>query len=441
MSQLLKPHQKIHLDTSGLNGHVEFLLGEGGQGEVYQAMVGNKRVALKWYYPQQATPEQRTALELIMQHGAPTNQFLWPLELAFVRGIEGFGYIMPLRPLRYKSIIDLMKQTIDPPFEVIITAGIELAHNFLQLHAKGLCYRDISFGNLFFDPRTGDILICDNDNVTVDGEAKINVLGTPRFMAPEIVRGEAVPSIQTDLYSLAVLLFYMLMVHHPLEGEQELKIKCLDLPAMNRIYGTNPIFIFDPQNDTNRPVAGYHDNALIYWQIYPQFLRELFVKAFTTGIHDPQQGRVRESEWRTALIQLRNAIVYCSHCDAENFYDSTAPKDNICWSCQQSYQLPYRLHVNHQTIMLNPDSYLFPHHIDPTKPYDFSQPVAIVNRHPQHPNISGLKNLSDHKWQVIIPQSHVLRNVEPGQSVKLALGTKINFGKIKGIVEWNEKRF
>ena len=37
-------------------------------------------------------------------------------------------------------------------------------------------------------------------------------------MAPEIVRGEALPSTATDLYSLSVLLFYLLMVSHPLEG-------------------------------------------------------------------------------------------------------------------------------------------------------------------------------------------------------------------------------
>jgi serine/threonine protein kinase len=44
------------------------------------------------------------------------------------------------------------------------------------------------------------------------------VLGTPRFMAPEVVRREAAPSDQTDRYSLAVLLFYLLMGGHPLDG-------------------------------------------------------------------------------------------------------------------------------------------------------------------------------------------------------------------------------
>src|SRR3954452_6732203 len=140
-------------------------------------------------------------------------------------------------------------------FRALATAGLELADSYLQLHARGLCYRDISFGNVFFDPESGDVLICDNDNVAVDGSATAGVLGTPRFMAPEVVRGEVLPSTQTDLYSLAVLLFYMLTVHHPLEGAREAAIRCLDLPAMTRLYGTEPLFIFDPRDASNRAVA------------------------------------------------------------------------------------------------------------------------------------------------------------------------------------------
>ena len=62
---------------------------------------------------------------------------------------------------------------------------------------------------MFFDPDTGDVLICDNDNVSANGIDNSSVYGTPRFMAPEIVMGQAKPSRNTDLYSLAVLLFYM----------------------------------------------------------------------------------------------------------------------------------------------------------------------------------------------------------------------------------------
>jgi serine/threonine protein kinase len=300
MDQILKPGQKVRTSSTRLECRIERFLGGGGQGEVYEALLDRKPVAVKWYYPASATAEQQQALETLVRMGTPSDRFLWPTELATSMSTPGFGYVMPLRERRFRSIVDLMKRRIEPSFRALATAGLELSHSYLQLHAKGLCYRDISFGNALFDPGTGEILICDNDNVAVDNQSKSAVYGTPRFMAPEIVRGETVPSTQTDLFSLAVLLFYMFVMHHPLEGKRELAIKCLDLPAMKKLYGTEPLFIFDPDDDSNAPDPQYHRNAVAFWSVYPRFLREVFTKAFTDGIRDPQHGRVRESNWRAS---------------------------------------------------------------------------------------------------------------------------------------------
>jgi eukaryotic-like serine/threonine-protein kinase len=68
MNQLLKPKQKVRTLSSGMDCEVEMFLGGGGQGEVYRATLGGKPVALKWYFPQAATDEQRNALE---QHQLP----------------------------------------------------------------------------------------------------------------------------------------------------------------------------------------------------------------------------------------------------------------------------------------------------------------------------------------------------------------------------------
>ncbi len=241
LGQILKQKLVVNTTLSNLPVSVDQFLGSGGQGEVYKAILMGKPYALKWYFKQNATSEQMTALETLIKRGAPTDRFLWPIELVNGQNIPGFGYLMPLREARYKGIVDLMKRRVEPSFRAIITAGMEVSNSFLQLHSKGLCYRDISFGNVFFEPNTGEVLICDNDNVAVDGEGVASVLGTPRFMAPEIVRGEAKPNTQSDLFSLAVLLFYMMMVSHPLEGKKEASIRCFDLPAMNKIYGTEPL--------------------------------------------------------------------------------------------------------------------------------------------------------------------------------------------------------
>jgi len=431
---ILKDGQTVQTVTSRMPCTAEKFLGGGGQGEVYRANLGGQKVALKWYFPAQATVEQRAALEILIKKGPPSEKFLWPIELTESKDVPGFGYIMPLRGPQYKSIVDLMKRQAEPTFRALATAGLELANSFLGLHAMGYCYRDISFGNVFFEPNTGEILICDNDNVAVDGATEGGILGTPRFMAPEIVRGEARPSMQTDLYSLAVLLFYMLMVHHPLEGKRESSIKCLDLPAMNKLYGTDPLFIFDPQDDSNHPVEGFHDNALAFWPLYPVFIRELFTEAFTEGLHDPQE-RIRESEWRAAMARMRDAIIYCPKCGSENFYSAEKLKatgnPGMCWACNTTLVLPPRIRIDDAIVMLNWDTKLYPHHVDNDRLYDFSKPIAEVNQHPTDPSIWGLRNLGDEKW-VITTDDGAILDVEPGRNVRLAVGTKVNFGKKEG---------
>lgn len=441
MDEILRTGQIVRTETSGMNCEVDVFLGSGGQGEVYQAKLNGKDVALKWYFPSSATYEQRKVLETLIMKGSPNDKFLWPIELASVENVPGFGYVMPLRDERYKSLFDLMKHRIDPTFYTLATAGLYLSDSFLQLHSQGWCYRDISFGNVFFDPESGDILICDNDNIAIDDIAiKSDIKGTLGFMAPEIVRGDELPSTKTDLFSLSVLLFYMFMVHHPLAGKREADIKCLDIAAMTKLFGTEPLFIFDPNDHSNEPVKGYQDNPWLYWPIYPQFLRDLFIKAFTDGIKDPLHGRVRESQWRAAMVRLRDSMVYCSSCRKENFYDADALKQSggkpkSCWSCKRNIILPFRIRIDNNIVMLNNNTKLFPHHIDEEKMYDFSRPVAEVIPHPTKPNIWGLKNLTSEKWSSTKLDSTV-QDIYPGKSVPLISGTKILFGSKQGEIRY-----
>ncbi|MBI1297235.1 serine/threonine protein kinase [bacterium] len=446
MNQLLQPGQSITAKSSGLTYTVGDFIGGGGQGEVYNALLSDSAgraqgtpMALKWFFPHylRRDPQLRERLISAVNAGAPSDRFLWPQELVESPAAPGFGYVMPLRDKRFVGIVDLVMRRVEPSFRVLVTAGFDLAHSYLNLHLKGLCYRDISFGNVFFDPGSGEVRICDNDNVGIDRRNNSGIGGTARFMAPEIVRGEAAPSTETDLFSLAVLLFYMLVNHHPLEGEREAEIRCFDLPAMTRLYGTEPIFIFDPNDDRNRPMPGFHDNALAFWPIYPAFFRDLFVRAFTNGLKDPVHGRVRESEWRAALVRLRDAIHYCTDCGAENFYDvdalRTSGQPARCWACDETLRLPPRMRLGREVIMLNHDTVLYPHHVDDSRQYNFEQPAAQVTQHPRNPQIWGLRNLTGQKW-VSSDSSGKVHDVLPGQTVTLASSTRIHFGRQEGEV-------
>ena len=352
--------------------------------------------------------------------------------------MPGYGYLMRLRQAQYKGIVDLMAKRVEPTFRALATAGLQLADCYLQLHARGFCYCDISYGNVFFDPQTGDVLICDNDNVIINGQTP-QIAGTLGFMAPEIVTRTAVPSIDTDKFSLAVLLFLMFTLNHPLEGKKESAFKSFDLPAKEKLYGREPVFIFDPNDDSNRPDS-FHAVANNFWPIYPESFRALFTKAFTTGLKDARHGRVTENEWKAAMSRLRDSIVYCSYCKAENFYDAdalkaTGGKPAPCWSCKADLVLPFRVRIGRNVVMLNHDSKLYPHHLDEQKLFDFSKPAAEVSRHPKDPTQWGLKNLTGQKW-IMTGADGTLKDVEPGRSVPLAAGVKVQFGRAEGEIRY-----
>jgi alkyl hydroperoxide reductase subunit AhpF len=99
---------------------------------------------------------------------------------------------------------------------------------------------------------------------------------------------------------------------------------------------------------------------------------------------------------------LRDAIFYCPHCSLENFYDEKTLKHlggnpGLCWACAAQLRLPPRIRIGKSVVMLNFDSKLFPHHIDDQRLYDFGEPVAEINVHPQNPQIWGLKRM----WNLV----------------------------------------
>ena len=162
-------------------------IGGGGQGNVYLVTSDGEQFALKWYSRQASTTEQYHAIEGLAMKGAPSDRFIWPIMIVEGESKDNFGYIMPLIDTKkYTKLAHYFSGEIKVKrMEPIIEACIQMASGFYDLHLTGMCYRDISFGNLFVDFSTGDVLICDNDNVTFDNlTSSSEIWGTQGFMAP-----------------------------------------------------------------------------------------------------------------------------------------------------------------------------------------------------------------------------------------------------------------
>lgn len=439
MLSLLRENESV---TSVLNPaacQIRRLLGSGGQGEVYLGFWNGLDVAVKWYNAAAATPEQRTTIVRLIEDGPPDPRFLWPLDLVELTGSTEFGYIMPLRDSRFAGIPELLNRTVEPSFRAIVTAGFQLADCYLKLHSRGRCYKDINWGNVFLDPESGDVLICDNDNVSIDAGAASGIEGTLGFTAPEVLMQRAMPGIQTDLFSLSVLLFYLFFIGHPLEGEREAAIPSLDVEAKRKLYGSDPVFIFDPKNSSNRPVPGIHDNPICYWEVYPQFLRKLFTQAFTEGLRDPVNGRVRESEWRKVMAQLLDCIVPCQKCGAENFYDTGlrqfATDSGKCWNpeCRTQIRTPLLFQVNEYMIAIHGRMQIRRHHIERGGHIDLTKVIAVLIQNPKDPQIWGLRNESNQRWTHTAADGRIME-INPGQAIRVSPGLQVHFGSVTGEV-------
>jgi hypothetical protein len=104
----------------------------------------------------------------------------------------------------------------------------------------------------------------------------------------------------------------------------------MDVKHEQKIYGENPLFIFGPDDASNRPVQGLHKGAISRWPFLPAYTKELFVRAFSKDIlHDPA-NRIIEQEWLRLFIRMRAEIYKCS-CGEVYFADPAAP--NPCPSC------------------------------------------------------------------------------------------------------------
>lgn len=433
MDGLIQPGQSLRMERGGAVVVVENRIGEGSQGVVHQARLGDAPFAVKWTRPGPGSDEMRKSISELVRRGRPPHpSFVWPIDLVGSDRVPGFGYLMPLLEPRFTSLAPLLNLEIPPSFRGVAVIGRELVDAFAALHASGLCYRDISFGNLRADLDAWEVAVIDVDNVGVDGEPT-QVKGTGPFIAPEILRDEALPSTTSDLHSLAVLLFYLLMHGHPLLGVRadasynwDHGRHVSETELLVRNFGINPLFIFDPQDRSNGPLPG--DSVAAWWQIYPEECRRVFTEAFTRGLRDASlSGRVLAGTWRRTLLRLHDSVFDCPDCRAPVYYDQERP-GQPCWQCGGPMPVPPVLEIPGSRLVLAEGATVSRHHLYRDRAYRSA--CAAVEPHPGRPGRVVLRNLTDLSWTVW-PDGEEPKRVAPSQRLAVR-PMRIDFGPAQG---------
>ncbi|MCL2742443.1 MAG: hypothetical protein FWE67_01180 [Planctomycetaceae bacterium] len=204
---------------------------------------------------------------------------------------------------------------------------LSLARGTRRLHLAGLSHSDLSYKNCLVDPKGGNACIIDIDGLVVPGLFPPDVVGTPDFIAPEVMQtlslplndtNRKLPSRLTDLHALPVLIYQYLFHRHPLRGS---KVWDMDSDKQEKLeMGEKALFIEHPTDGTNRRKVENGEDKLLPWintakipyTIAGPYLKALFDTAFIEGLHNPAK-RPSADEWEAAVVKTMDMIQPCQN--------------------------------------------------------------------------------------------------------------------------------
>lgn len=193
-------------ETIAARYRVEHLLGHGGAAIAYRVVDGTtgRRLALK----QLAKRSDAAARIRFRREFHTMARLVHPC----VVEVYDFG-VAKDGPYYTMELLDgaPLKQRV--PLDPVAACRVlrDVASALAFLHARGLVHRDVSPGNVRCTAG-GRAKLIDFGIATTAGAAG-EIAGTPRFMAPEVLRGAAVDAA-ADLYGLGALAYWMLTGRH-----------------------------------------------------------------------------------------------------------------------------------------------------------------------------------------------------------------------------------
>ncbi|MCL2160414.1 MAG: kinase [Betaproteobacteria bacterium] len=251
-----------------------------------------------------------------------------------------------------------------------------LARATRRMHMAGLSHSDLGYNNCLIDPTTGQACLIDIDGLVVPGRHPPAVIGTPDFIAPEVVMTtrlpkedpkRVLPSRTTDLHALAVLIYMYLLYRHPLRGD-----KIHDMSDSERdeelLMGAKALFVEHPQDRSNRIKAAgaktfelpWKDTDRLPYTVAGPYLSELFLKSFVEGLHHPTR-RPTADEWETALVKTVDLLQPCSNPNCEQkwypFDNTRQPKCPFCGTAHRGKLPVLNLYSSHAKGKFMPDNH------------------------------------------------------------------------------------
>lgn len=228
---------------------------------------------------------------------------------------------------------------------------LAVARAVRRLHMAGLAHSDLSYKNVLIDPTRGKACIIDIDGLVVPGKYPPDVVGTPDFIAPEVISSQhlpkddpkrILPSRTTDRHALAVLMYMYLFFRHPLRGRQVFDPDPTKDEELG--MGERALFVEHPTDLSNRVRPSDLRRESLPWGdpeerpygMAGPLLKELFDKAFVTGLHEPEK-RPSAADWENALVRTMDMIQPCTaKCEMGWFvFDNTT--NPVCPHCRTPY--------------------------------------------------------------------------------------------------------
>ena len=244
------------------------------------------------------------------------------------------------------------------------------------MHMAGLAHSDLSYKNVLIDPAHGHACVIDVDGLVVPQRFPPDVVGTPDFIAPEVVKtshlakddpNRKLPRRETDQHALAVLIYMYLLYRHPLRGG---KVHDMNDEQRDELLtmGEKALFVEHPTDASNRiKVANakptelpWADTAKIPYTVTGPYLAPLFIQSFVTGLHEPAL-RPSANDWETALVKTADLIQPCQNPQCEQkwyvFDNSTAPKCPFCGTAYQGKLPVLNLYSTRKEGQFRPDNH------------------------------------------------------------------------------------